>query len=228
MQFVHPYEAQYYSEVSQSRPCKFAYARKKKDGTVEVLHTPVKCRDFLNDTLVWKAKEYPKTSVYGYNFCGKIDTKSTTLYLVDTDNQSPLKENIAFVNKLEEEIGLPPTKVTTNDNKEFLIQADKWWMTTTVHLSFFTYLLRQLTTPGIVSSWKDFKHDVEFSSISDKLTTLHRALTKLNITHVSGTKNEYLLSHDMETIHDYNGFRSQLKMSKFTEYGQQLNELIAP
>jgi len=98
-------------------------------------------------------------------------------------------------------------------------------MTTTVHLSWFTYLLRQLTHTGVTDSWENFKHDSEFVSIKNQVTTLHNALAKLNVTQVSGTKQKYL-EQGMDTIHDYNGFRSQLKMPKFTEYGQQLNELI--
>lgn len=224
MQFLHPYSHQHYNEVPQCRPCKFSYA-KKQDDKVVVLHTPVLCRDYLNDTLVWKAKEYPESRIYGYDFCGDIDTERTTLYLTEEFYENPLKQNIAFVNKLEAEVGLPLTEVTTDDNKNFLIQADKWWMTTTVHLSWFTYLLRQLTHTGVTDSWENFKHDSEFQCISGKVTTLHNALAKLNVTQVSGTKQEYL-EQGMVTIHDYNGFRSQLKMPKFTEYGQQLNELI--
>lgn len=223
MQFVPAFKQEDYAEDHQIRKCKFAFAA--RDGEdFKILVDPVLCRDFLNDTLVWKAKENSCARIYGYKYRGKIETKDTVLYLWDKDPNG-LKDNIEFLNSLERELGIQETQLFTTDSKEYGIVGDKWWMTTTVHLSWYTYLLRQLTYNKEIKDWDDIPHDdwvVE--KVKAKLPKLHLALKQLNVTQVSGTKGEYLDGGE-STMHNYNGFNAQFAYPDYTEYGQQLKEI---
>jgi hypothetical protein len=109
MQFVKAYKPQGYAEDFQSRKCKFAFAM--RDGeNFKIMVDPVLCRDFLNDTLVWKAKENKPCSIYSYNYKGKIETEDSVLYLYD-DDPNGLQDNIGFLNELEREIGIKETQL---------------------------------------------------------------------------------------------------------------------
>jgi len=223
MNFVVAYETQHYAEAHQTRKCKIAFAERDGDA-FKILVDPVLCRDFLNDTLVWKAGENEHCQIYGYGYTGKVETEDSVLYLWDK-NPNGLKKNIEFLNKLEREVGITETQLFTDDETEYGIVGDKWWMTTTVHFSWYTYLLRLLTYRHKIESFDDLTHDdwVE-ENVKSRLEKLHLALKDLKVTQVSGTKKEYLDGED--TMHDYNGFHSQFTMPQFTEYGEQLNELL--
>jgi hypothetical protein len=221
MQFVHPYKEQEYGEESQDRKCKFAFAKVKK-GDVTVLHQPVLCRSFLDDTLVWKAGEIAPSKIYGYTFHGDIDTKKTTLYITD-EAPNPLANNLEYLHKIEKEVGIKPTKVTTVDGKEHLVEADKWWMKTTVHFSWFTFLLRQLTYPTKVTSFEDIPRASTFDEIPQKhFKDFHKVLAKLDVTKVRGSREDTTGT----TMHEYNGFYSQVNKPQFTTYGNQIKALL--
>jgi hypothetical protein len=176
---------------------------------------------------VWKAKEtYPGKGVYGYDYTGYVDPKKVSLYFKDT-RPSTLVDNVDFLVKLEEEIGLK-TKTSlfiADGKKELLITADKWWMSTTVHFSFYTYLLRQLSEEGLVKTWASFKQ----GKLGEKLPfgvleRIPELLKKLQVDSVCGTAPQY--RNDRYVVHDYNGFKSQFTHPKSTNYGAQLNGLL--
>jgi len=224
MQFVKVFKTQDYAEDYQDRPVKFAYAKKVGDA-VKVLHDPVLCRSFLDDTLVWKAKESKNCTIYGYNFRGALDKKKTSLYMVDPKGTNPLASNIQVIHKMETDLGLPLTKVYTEDNMEFYIEADKWWMSTTVHFSFFTYLLRQLTYNKDMVTIEQVPHG-NFSGASNVHSgDFHKILQKLKVFQVSGYSPDYLKVGNGSEMHQYNGFGSQFTSSKWTAYGEQIKEL---
>lgn len=224
MQFVKAYKPQHYSEDHQKRKCKFAFAM--RDGEdFKIMVDPVLCRDFLNDTLVWKAKENEPCTIYSYNYKGKIETEDSVLYLYD-DDCNGLQDNIGFLNELEREIGIKETQLFTNDSKEYGIVGDKWWMTTTVHYSFYTYLIRLLTYKKTIKTWKDLPHDEWVATkVKEKLPKLHLALKLLQVNQVAGTAKDYLTGDD--TMHNYNGFHAQFVHPNYTQYGKQLNGILS-
>ena len=230
MQFVHSYDEDVeYGEEVQDRDCKFAFARLLKTGKVKVLHLPVRCRDFLSDTLVWKAKETnPGKGVYGYDYTGYVDPKKVSLYFKDT-RPSQLVWNVEFLRGIEEGLGLDQKTVLhipdDLNSRELYITADKWWMQTTVHFSFYTYLLRQLSEEGIVKTWADFKP----GKLGEKLPfgvleRIPELLKKMQVNGVCGTAPQY--RSDRYVVHDYNGFKSQFTHPDSTNYGAQLNGLL--
>jgi len=221
MQFVHGYKPQEYAEDYQTRPCKFAFAKVSGD-IVNVLHSPVLCRSFLDDTLVWVAKEQAKERIYGYNFAGPIDKKQVTLYITDKEKNS-LVSNVAYLNSIEKDLGITPTKVTTVDSIEHLVVGDKWWMLTTVHFSWYTWLLRQLTYNKKITEFEDIPESGVFENgDQEDFKDFHKVLAKLDVTLVRGSKEGYSGS----TMHNYNGFYNQKHRPGYTTYGHQIVELM--
>lgn len=225
MQLVKVFKPKNYAEDFQKRPCKFAFARLNKAGNFRVLVDPALCRDFLGDTLVWKAKENTDPGdIYGWNYRGYVDPKKVCLYIEDT-RHSWLLQNQPFLNQLEMEIGLKTfTSVTDlGEGKNLAVLADKWWMTTTVHFSFYTYLLRQLTYDTHVKDWGNFVVTGPGEQLTDSiLQRFHLMLTKLKFTQVAGTAAKWV---DSDSMHSFNGFASQFSNPMFCEYAEQLREL---
>ena len=230
MQFVHSYDEDVeYGEEQQDRDCKFSFARLLKTGKVKILHLPVRCRDFLCDTLVWRAKETnPNSGVYGYKYTGYVDPKKVSLYFKDT-RPSTLVDNMEFLQNLEKELGLDTTScvhlAADGGTKELYITGSKWWMSTTVHFSFYTYLLRQLSEEGIVKTWADFKLGALGKKVPNGvIPRIPELLKKMEVNGVCGTAAQY--RNDRYVVHDYNGFKSQFTHPDSTNYGAQLNGLL--
>lgn len=228
MKLQHNNEYDTYGEEDQDRPCKFYWAVVKK-GQLETNHGPVLCRDFLGDTLVWKAKEAPPCSIYGWDYTGPVEKKYTSLVITDFGNIIKNIQNI--LNPIEDELGIKNTQAeVTDDGAHVWVKGDKWWMLTTVHFSWYTTLLRYLTYSH---SFKEFEQLREFPTNDwmegafDTFKKLPYVLPELKITQVAGTKKQYCNGN---TIHDYNGWRSNCGpeyKSRFTEYGEQLRALLA-
>lgn len=127
-----------YNEEPQPCDTQFAFVQKQGDE-VQVLHTPVKCRDFLLDTLVWRATEAPCQGVYGWDYnyyCDELAIFNTKF-----------EQNIAQVNEVEAILGINPTKLIETDVKgNFYLEHDPVWRKNTVMLSFYTLILRAFLT----------------------------------------------------------------------------------
>lgn len=230
MQLHHNNPHESYGEETQDRPCQFYWAKVKK-GTLYTNHGPVLCRDFLGDTLVWRAKETSVSSVYGWRYVGEVEAKYTSLVINDFGK---IESNVkSILNPIEEKIGVKLTTVEkTDDGEHVWVKGDKWWMLTTVHFSWYTTLLRYLTYDKLFTAFSDLEAyptnewmDSEKFKIFEKLPYV---LPKLVVTQISGTKDVKVVgSHSM---HDFNGWNSNTDSGykgKFTHYRDQLHALLA-
>lgn len=210
-----------YSEEDQERPCRFAFPI-KVEGGYEISHLPVLCRDFLNDTLVWKAKETPGGTIYGYKYRGKITKSKTRLMIEDHGN---LVENIVFLNKIEKENDIPLTKIIPLETGEVIVEGDKWWMSTTVHFSWLTSLLRWLTHDNKVKSWDDVNYDSFANKYMNDFKKLPAALKRLKVTKVAGASDTAL-----SAMHKYNGWFANVNKCMYTaqyaRYNAELREIL--
>ena len=227
LQHNNPHES--YGEEDQNRPCHFYWAKKKK-GILETNHGPVLCRDFLGDTLVWKAKEVAPGRIYSWVYHGEVETKYTSLVL---DDFGCIEFNVkSILNPIEEKIGVKLTTVEkTEDGEHVWVKGDKFWMLTTVHFSWYTTLLRYLTWDKKFTAFTDLEEYPTNEWMDEKsfalFTRIPYILHDLKVTQVSGTKN--VSSVGNHTMHDFNGWRAAVDnyKSKFTEYGEQLRALLA-
>lgn len=217
-----------YGEEAQDRPCRFYFAY-VKNGVLNTDHGPVLCRDFLSDTLVWKAKEETQCSIYGWKYTGKVEKAYTSLVI---DDFGQIIYNVkSILNPIEKEIGVKLTTVElTEDGEHVWVKGDKWWMTTTVHFSWYTTLLRYLTWNKKFTSFDDLKaHPTNdwMGEVFDKFKKLPYVLPQLKFVSVRGSKP----SCDGSVMHDYNGWYCNVTNNKWknkhTVYQEQLNGLLA-
>lgn len=228
MQLQHNKPNESYCEEDQDRPCHFWWAKVRK-GKLETDHGPVLCRDFLGDTLVWKAKEQKPCSIYGWKFAGTIEKKYASLVL---DDFGQIVQNVKnILNPIEIKIGIKPTTVeVTDDGGHVWVKGDKWWMTTTVHFSWYTTMLRYLTYDRIFHKLEDLASHHTNYWMRDAwpiFVKLPYALPKLKVVQVSGMKDP--ASHG-KAMHDYNGWLANTDKEykgKYTAYAEQLNGLLA-
>lgn len=220
MKLVQQFEPKHYSEVAQRRPCTFAFAL-VEDFYVKVQHFPVKCRDFLNDTLCWKAGEAPHGSIYKYDFNGDIETRMTCLVIYDFGN---IKNNIKALNNVEVELGLEPTVVTELDPPNaVLITGDKFWMKTTVHFSYYTTVLRGLTYKQEITSLEEIPYECWMEDEHKFIPKLPKILFDMPVTKVMGCKE--IDEDDLEgTMHEHNGWKTACTYytSSFNLYGEYI------
>jgi hypothetical protein len=199
-----------YAEVGQARPCTYSFAF-VKGGVVFPQHLQVKCRDFLNDTLVWD-EEKSTGRIWGYTFAGPYDKENTTLYM---ESAEFLPQHLPLLNEYEKKLGISLTTAQKCD-KGLLIVGDKWWQSTTIHLSWYTQVLRHLTYPKL--------NALEDKSQESMMT--HPAYWGLPFK-LKGLKLTIKRNApSFSSMHDNNGFYTQITRGKLinTTYSRQLEE----
>ena len=132
-----------YGQLDQVRPCLFSFGKRKGEELKE-LHWPVLCRDFLNDTLVKKAKEVkPRLEAHRYTYNGStLDLKEP--WLIIRDWQGPFS-NLEVLKGVETELGIDLTEWYNLGNDILAFKVNPWWLTNTVKFSWLTTLLRGLS-----------------------------------------------------------------------------------
>lgn len=207
---------QHYAQIEQARPCEFAFALVVGEDVL-VNHKPVKCRDFLNDTLCWK-EGFPHTSIYGYCFNGEIEREFTSLVIYDFGN---IEENIAALNDVLP-MDLEPCKVV-NLGKAVLVTGDKFWMKSTVHMSFYTTVLRGLTYDRHIEILEDIPCETWMADVHKYIPQLPKILVDMPVDKVMGCAEPY--EGDQEgTVHEFNGWATACNTYKFrfNRYGEYI------
>lgn len=214
-------EPTHYDEVPQIRPCMFAFAEIKED-LVRALHWPVLCRDFLNDTLIKKAKEKKdKLYVYKYRYSGTgLDTERCVLLIT---NWCGLKGNEKVIQEIEANLGISPSEFYHLGENTVCVVGDKWWMENTVKFSWYTTVLRGLSYPLNIQSLADIPVEGWMEEEFSRFVTLWKKFKDMPKLGVAGVSYEILKYNDWEYVHDFNGWKSQLTLPKFTRYGAYLN-----
>ena len=219
---------QRYAEVGQVRPCLFSFAvvDPKKEGVVLQQHSWIKCRDFLNDTLVWKAqmkdlgKVLDNGRYYGYDFKGDIDENNTRFVMT---NIGGLVDNVPLLNKIETEAGYEPTKVSLDETgKIAMTVGDKRWMDNTVASSFYTYLLRMFTYGKMSKVEELFKTNdpwINNNPVKPIFLKMPKAIKALPKKNVRGSTNN--------SMHDFNGFMTALQSPQYNIYGEDLKNALS-
>lgn len=152
-------------EDRQYQDAKLAFAH-KEDFTVTELHPKCYCRDFLTDILIAEKLKY-RVNKYGFNYDPektKIDLdKTRLLYTLSTQIQKEsLYKNLHILNKIEKELNVSLTTIiSTEDEYIFLIEGSNWWLQTTIHFSFYTFLLKCLLYKYTTKSWKEELAELE-------------------------------------------------------------------
>jgi hypothetical protein len=110
------------------------------------------------------------------------------------------------------------------------VKSDKFWMTTTIHFSWLTTMLRYLTWDVVFKDFdemKEYPTNYWMKEAFPKFKKLPYVLKDMKVTQVSGCKD--VVKNNGGTMHAYNGWYSNTAggyESKFTQYGKQLNGLL--
>ncbi len=216
-------DKQTFAEVGQVNKSKFSFAL-VDDTKVYPLHQEIKCRDFLNDTLVWideRSKLKGTESIYSYDYKGDVDKERTTLLLT----YCPLvKGNMGLLNDFEKDLGITPTEVldTQEGASTVVTRGDPWWQTTTVHLAWYTQALRHLNYKLTKLTDKCQEHLI--NDTHERYWKLPFGLKKLkDITIVRNAP-------ELSGMHDFNGFHTLLTLPYIRDqltYGKQMTQ-VAP
>jgi len=204
----------HYAEAGQVIRNGFAFCEREGD-TIFPLHKTTICRDFLNDALVWTVKGIKKpTPIYGFATTVPMPLDKVRMLVVN----SP-KLNVDALHKMESEAGVPLSEVHVIDKNTFYVEGDAFWLTSTVHLSFWTYSIRAATYEGtnaanmfttVQGGDKNLLKGID-------VWKLVKALKKLPQLGVQGSNYD-----ESYTLHDYNGFYSALNYKKYNKYGEAL------
>lgn len=219
-----------YHEVAQKRPCLFSFA--KVDGNIVYpLHKPVKCRDYLGDFLVWSTHPQLAGVVYGFDVYDESYDFSKAVFLMY--NAEELHKNIKFLNEYETKIGVPLTKIVgvKGGKGKVVVFPDKWWMTNTLHLSWYTQMLRHLTytLTSLTSNIEEQMIKIFYSSAYKnehkiQFFNLPKLLKKLQFSQVSSIATTHL-KNNMSSTHNANGFYSLLcQVNIFLSMGKDARE----
>jgi hypothetical protein len=236
MKLVEKFPNASYAEVTQYVNNEIAFLLKDGDKVV-CPHKPVKCRDFLNDTLVWHKKQQ-KGTIYGYSYPGPIDEDKTRLMVTTPAYPSEhlrmenYEEFFHWLNGVEIELGVTPSVLTKLDTPKlsYMVEGDPVWQSSTVHLSFYTSLIRYLGTKLKTSppkSLDQFILDAPKDSVNTRIAQygvvrLGKAILSLKITEVSNSRTA------PTSMHNINGFVSATTpaLAASCVYGQELQTLL--
>ena len=148
-------------QIEQYISNSYSFVTKLTPETVSIAHPYVKCRDFLNDVLIFST--YIKKDIeriYGFSLeinKNPIDWKNPQL-LIKYGKPEELDlfiKNLHYLHQLEDFYEISKTSVeNTNFNNIILITFSSFWVSNTLNLSFYTYILRCLSYPLEGNFWK--------------------------------------------------------------------------
>lgn len=202
-------------ELSQFKTVKFSFVNKKENTLTEIIAN-VLCRDFLGDVLIAEERKEP-FEIYRFRYnpnTTKIDRDKTRLsiHILDEEEQENLFNNLSILNMIEESLGQDKTQIfTTDKNNIFFIEGSNWWLQTTIHLSFYTFLIKCLLYKyNNLTFWKEELKKIH-SNEANYMRSLYPVYDKF-ISFLTTLKNTHKVSGwdniDLETLHNYSGFFS--------------------
>lgn len=138
-------------EENQLLPFRFSFCISGTEPeTLQEITPKVQCRDFLGDVIISEQTKIP-IRIYGFTYNPQktsINHNLLQLLLTITDSKiiDNIKENLDILHKIEEELEiLEPTCIHhTNDNSVIYVASSPLWMWSTIHLSFYTFILKAL------------------------------------------------------------------------------------
>jgi len=139
----------------------YSFVTKLTPETVSIAHPYVKCRDFLNDVLIFST--YIKKDIeriYGFSLeinKNPIDWGNPQFLIKygKTEELDLFIKNLHYLHQLEDFYEISKTSVErTNFKKTILISFSSFWVSNTLSLSFYTYILRCLSYPLEGNLWE--------------------------------------------------------------------------
>ena len=137
MKFTIPHQS--FSEVGQKAPLRWALCYKDGDS-FEGQHGWWKCKDFLNDTVVY-LRTGQEFEIYGYENKAKINDEGG--YLALKNVPAFFEDNLIMLNEQLLSVGLEPIECFNGEGEvEKVVLVPSFYWSNTFFISFITSLIR--------------------------------------------------------------------------------------
>lgn len=125
-----------------------------KDDVVSIISNLTSCKDYLTDALVFDEEGMGNAASWAYRASGKLEQDRLTLYMILPPQ---FTENVLLMQEYELSEGLDPVQVDEIEGcpDVYVLRADPWWMTTTLHLSAFLSMVRNIAVTKILGSMEE-------------------------------------------------------------------------
>lgn len=209
----------YLGEDTQYLNAKLSFVHVDKESAYELIPKCF-CRDFLTDVLISEELSV-KINKYGFTYNPKetkIDRDKTRLLytILDTSLIKNLEDNLNILHEIEGYIGVELTQISKTDTEDvLLVEGDNWWLQTTIHLSFYTFLLKCLLYEYKTADWmgelvkKESNESRYLEVLLPQFDTFLEFLQDLQPTNGCCGWSKYRTS-DWNTLHHSSGFLSLL------------------
>lgn len=175
-----PAKRKQYSEENQPKSIKYSFGNiDPETNTFNEWFAPVKCRDFLLDTLYSKETK-ESLELYGFNFdystVKETETQLEMVIRTKKVNIDAILANLPTLHEIEIKHNLQPTAIYPTDKSDvFVVIGDKFWKSTTPLLGLYTWMFRlflytPLTTLDDLAKFKSNADEIwKFQTIYPKL-----------------------------------------------------------
>jgi len=136
----------------------------KETNTFKQHHNFFLCRDFISDAL-WASRFSTKADIYRFRFDGKTEllNRDRTIFLLQYKQFQKIIDILSELHKIEKQLGWKRTRIIPVEHPKgnvCLVVGSKMWMSSTVHVSIYTLLLRLLAYGQPLEKCFEFPYDV--------------------------------------------------------------------
>ena len=201
-------------EDTQEFPVKFAWVKKKDEDYVQQ-HYWVKCRDFLGDCFIFDISELK--NIYKFSVKDFEDSGLLAVKYPHKKYAQHFRENLKYLNVLEK----TKTKIlNTEKETEIILQVPKFWRTSNVLLSLYTFLIKVYSK----ETWED-QEGCEAQYILATSHCFDKLLKNLHKLKFPTFKQQYEEKNSLEYYHNFTGFVSTFKKTSQHPLAKELNAL---
>lgn len=139
-------EKQALAEIYQSKTVKLSFLRKTAEDTYIECNAPAQCRDFLHD-IVFAAQTKIDYAIYGMSYDSKahpldLDVTRICIKMPDRKSAEAFLAHVPYLHAIEASNDLELSRVVPVEDLVIFIEGSKFWQSSSVLVSLYTFLLR--------------------------------------------------------------------------------------
>jgi len=215
---INPFpEMQGLNEVYQSMDLKYAFLKRVGDEEYSECNPLAKCRDYLHD-IVNANLTKGTFSIYGMSYSAQkfpidLDVTRFGLKFPSEADKKTFLENFQELISIETSNDLLASKIMETDKPLYLIvEGDAFWMTNTVLLNLYTYLLRVLCYKNNGPTMLESLENSGATNESNYLQCIGRDRLEKILTQLGSFKTDTFCGYSEEMgtrdLHDFSGIVS--------------------
>ena len=223
------YKFKDYSQEPQKLNLLFSFCDLVGEDIIKPRYYGVLCRDFLIDDYVWSIQNVRHHLLYKFCIENNIPLQldKFRLLICVADKDLVFNEEMFYALKLyyQDVADMSWFEFKQKNQLFYYIEASDFWLKSTVHLSFLTFLLKRCFQPESTFA-TIFKNVSQWESNYDTPKKLSAFLSIITQLPDLGPLNA--LSTDKHIIHNNSGFLSCMHDYKYksTVYGESVKKLM--